>query len=98
MSGNHDTDILERMAAARREAEQLKEKIRARHDALADTTCKGLKGKDLVTRNKSNEIFDFLKFSERKGTANRKNPAINDQSTAYTERAFGQDIRDAMGV
>jgi hypothetical protein len=32
-------DIQERMAAARREAEQLKEKIRARRDASADTTC-----------------------------------------------------------
>ncbi|CCO32482.1 Guanine nucleotide-binding protein subunit beta [Rhizoctonia solani AG-1 IB] len=35
-------DIQERMAAARREAEQLKEKIRARRDASADTTLRAM--------------------------------------------------------
>jgi guanine nucleotide-binding protein G(I)/G(S)/G(T) subunit beta-1 len=34
------SDISERIAAARREAEMLKEKIRSRKEALADTTCK----------------------------------------------------------
>lgn len=33
------TDIQERIAAARREAETLKEKIRAKRDQLADTSC-----------------------------------------------------------
>ncbi|QRW21103.1 Tyrosine kinase domain-containing protein [Rhizoctonia solani] len=35
-------DIQERMAAARREAEQLKEKIRARRDAAADTSLRAM--------------------------------------------------------
>lgn len=33
-------DIQERIAAARREAESLKEKIRAKKEASADTSCK----------------------------------------------------------
>ena len=32
-------DIQEKIAAARREAETLKEKIRSRRDQLADTSC-----------------------------------------------------------
>lgn len=34
------SDIQERIAAARREAEQLKEKIRAKKESLADTSRK----------------------------------------------------------
>lgn len=37
---NNDSDIPERIAAARREAEALKERIKQRKEALADTTCK----------------------------------------------------------
>lgn len=37
---DNNSDIAERIAAARREAESLKEKIKQRKDALADTTCK----------------------------------------------------------
>ena len=33
-------DIAERIANVRREAEALKEKIKQKRDALADTTCK----------------------------------------------------------
>jgi len=33
-------DIAERTAAARKEAEMLKEKIKAKKDSLNDTTCK----------------------------------------------------------
>ncbi len=33
-------DIADRIAAARKEAETLKEKIKQKKDALADTTCK----------------------------------------------------------
>ena len=33
-------DIQERIAAARREAESLKEKIRAKKESSADTSCK----------------------------------------------------------
>lgn len=33
------SDIADRIAAARKEAEVLKEKIKAKKDALADTTC-----------------------------------------------------------
>lgn len=36
----HMADIAERIAAARKEAEVLKEKIKAKKDSLADTTCK----------------------------------------------------------
>lgn len=36
-------DIQERIAAARREAESLKEKIRAKKETSADTSCKFLK-------------------------------------------------------
>lgn len=35
-------DIQERIAAARREAESLKEKIRAKKESSADTSCKFL--------------------------------------------------------
>lgn len=38
MSDDHD-DLAERIAAARREAELLKDRIKQRRDALADTTC-----------------------------------------------------------
>jgi guanine nucleotide-binding protein G(I)/G(S)/G(T) subunit beta-1 len=34
------SDIAERIAAARKEAETLKEKIKVKKEALADTTCK----------------------------------------------------------
>lgn len=37
---NDNSDIPERIAAARREAEALKERIKQRKEALADTTCK----------------------------------------------------------
>lgn len=37
-NNNHDSDIPERIAAARREAEALKERIKQRKEALADTT------------------------------------------------------------
>ena len=36
------SDISERIAAARREAEQLKERIKAQREAVADTTRKPL--------------------------------------------------------
>lgn len=36
-------DIQERIAAARREAESLKEKIRAKKESSADTSCKHLR-------------------------------------------------------
>lgn len=39
---NNDSDIPERIAAARREAEALKERIKQRKEALADTTRKVL--------------------------------------------------------
>lgn len=39
-TNNNDSDIPERIAAARREAEALKERIKQRKEALADTTCK----------------------------------------------------------
>lgn len=35
-------DIQERIAAARREAESLKEKIRAKKESSADTSCKAI--------------------------------------------------------
>jgi guanine nucleotide-binding protein G(I)/G(S)/G(T) subunit beta-1 len=35
-------EIADRIAAARKEAESLKEKIKIKKDALADTTCKFL--------------------------------------------------------
>jgi guanine nucleotide-binding protein G(I)/G(S)/G(T) subunit beta-1 len=38
-------DIQERIAAARREAESLKEKIRAKKEASADTSCEYLSDK-----------------------------------------------------
>ena len=38
MSQNQ-TDIQERIAAARREAENLKERIRAKRESSADTSC-----------------------------------------------------------
>jgi guanine nucleotide-binding protein G(I)/G(S)/G(T) subunit beta-1 len=37
---DNNPDIAERITAARREAESLKEKIKQKKDALADTTCK----------------------------------------------------------
>lgn len=40
MSNTNESDIPERIAAARREAEALKERIKQRKEALADTTCK----------------------------------------------------------
>lgn len=36
----NDSDIPERIAAARREAEALKDRIKQRKEALADATCK----------------------------------------------------------
>lgn len=39
----HESDIAERIAAARREAEALKDRIKLRKEALADATCKCLK-------------------------------------------------------
>lgn len=39
------TDIQERIAAARRESEQLKEKIRAKKESLADTSRKYFRSK-----------------------------------------------------
>jgi guanine nucleotide-binding protein G(I)/G(S)/G(T) subunit beta-1 len=39
-TNNDNSDIPERIAAARREAEALKERIKQRKEALADTTCK----------------------------------------------------------
>lgn len=36
----NDSDIQERIASARREAEALKERIKQRKEALADSTCK----------------------------------------------------------
>lgn len=35
----NDSDIQERIASARREAEALKERIKQRKEALADSTC-----------------------------------------------------------
>ena len=40
MSQSPQGDIQERIAAARREAESLKEKIRAKRESSADTSCK----------------------------------------------------------
>lgn len=40
MPNTNDSDIPERIAAARREAEALKERIKQRKEALADSTCK----------------------------------------------------------
>jgi guanine nucleotide-binding protein G(I)/G(S)/G(T) subunit beta-1 len=37
---HNQDDISERIASARRDAELLKDRIRQRRDALADTTCK----------------------------------------------------------
>jgi guanine nucleotide-binding protein G(I)/G(S)/G(T) subunit beta-1 len=37
---HHQEDISERIAAARRDADLLKERIKQRKEALADTTCK----------------------------------------------------------
>jgi guanine nucleotide-binding protein G(I)/G(S)/G(T) subunit beta-1 len=37
---HNDSDIQERIAIARREAEALKERIKQRKEALADSTCK----------------------------------------------------------
>lgn len=37
---NGDSEIAGRIAAARREAEALKERIKQRKEALGDTTCK----------------------------------------------------------
>lgn len=39
-SGSTAAELQEKIAAARREAETLKEKIRAKRDQLADTSCK----------------------------------------------------------
>ncbi len=39
MSQSPQGDIQERIAAARREAESLKEKIRAKRESSADTSC-----------------------------------------------------------
>jgi len=39
-SASAANDIQERIAAARREAESLKEKIRAKKETSADTSCK----------------------------------------------------------
>lgn len=39
MSQSPQADIQERIAAARREAESLKEKIRAKRESSADTSC-----------------------------------------------------------
>jgi hypothetical protein len=36
----HHDDISDRIASARRDAELLKERIKQRREALADTTCK----------------------------------------------------------
>lgn len=38
-SGSTAAELQEKIAAARREAETLKEKIRAKRDQLADTSC-----------------------------------------------------------
>jgi len=40
MASSSASDLQERLAAARREADSLKEKIRANREGLADTTCK----------------------------------------------------------
>jgi guanine nucleotide-binding protein G(I)/G(S)/G(T) subunit beta-1 len=49
---NNDSDILERCAAARREAEALKERIKQRKEALADTSCKSKKKQVKINQSK----------------------------------------------
>jgi guanine nucleotide-binding protein G(I)/G(S)/G(T) subunit beta-1 len=48
----HQDDISERILAARRDADLLKERIKQRKEALADTTCKNIKlSREKKTKN-----------------------------------------------
>lgn len=58
-------DIQERIAAARREAESLKEKIRAKKETSADTSCKP---QILVTHALASTTIPFLAHSARNGS------------------------------
>lgn len=61
-------DIQERIAAARRESEQLKEKIRARRELTNDTSCK-LSSHPLVPRRPEQPLICLsAKYSEGYGT------------------------------
>ena len=51
-------DIQERIAAARREAESLKEKIRAKKESSADTSCESL-STDLILKTLLEMVADL---------------------------------------
>ena len=85
-------DIQERIAAARREAEQLKEKIRAKRESSADTS------------RSYHSQFPFLltpnlrRFnSSRHGCRGRPTSTNCDAPTKGTQGSFSQNLRNALG-
>lgn len=57
----HESDIAERIAAARREAEALKDRIKLRKEALADATCKRQERKASIRTHLWNQCREWPK-------------------------------------
>lgn len=104
------SDIQEKIAAARREAETLKEKIRAKREQLADTSRKYTRPRNhslplchsaLTCRNYpaltlGGPTLSCLLFSEGHGSRDRPATEGDDETEKDAERTFGQNLRDAL--
>jgi hypothetical protein len=82
-------DIQERIAAARREAETLKEKIRARREASADTSCKCALFAPFSQANSPSSACN--------GRRGRCSPTDRDAPKTCAEGPPGKDLCYALG-
>jgi hypothetical protein len=84
-------EIQEKISAARREADGLKEKIRAAKDQTADTSCKSTYLSKLATC--SDPDLSSTGHGKRYPTITQN----DDEAPAYTQRSSRQDIRFTLG-
>jgi hypothetical protein len=88
-------DIQERIAAARREAESLKEKIRAKKESSADTSCTFTHFCNFV-RGISHLMIN-VPNSTCHGCGGRSSPSHRNAPTPGPQRPFGQNLCHALG-
>jgi hypothetical protein len=89
-------DLQEKIAAARRQADGLKEQIRSKKDQMADTSCESPALKFSVSPIELNVAFLFV-ISASNGSGSGPTTTNRNEATTYAKRPSRQDLRHALG-
>lgn len=85
-------DIQERIAAARREADSLKERIRAKRESSADTSRQSLSPIPALAYSHQSPLY-----SARYGGRGRRPPPYRHATPPRPQRPSRKDLRNALG-